>query len=302
MRARLHSIRVLAAAIGVVLVVAIVIISVQQEPQASSQASPPAPASAQQPAATSALPATLQTPAAAPVRPMHSAPAHVGGVAHATQLSTAWGVDVSWPQCDAPWAGVGKPTLQPGFAVLGVNGGKPFTDNPCLAAETNYAQSRSGVSAYLNIDAPRVGDFASYGRKVALDGLARITRAHLAVPVVWLDVEIMNHWSTSAAGNVAVIAAAVRTIQSRGLIAGIYSSQPMWDQITGGATLSVPVWLATAVSDYHQLPAFCTSGLGGRAADMTQYIAWDGARLVDVDVLCPKAIPAVVGEFAPGTR
>ena len=82
--------------------------------------------------------------------------------------------------------------------------------------------------------------------------------------------------------------------------AGIYSSGPMWQQITGGAQLGVPVWLATSVTDYRQLPQWCDSGLGGRPAEMTQYVAWDGHQLVDVDVLCQKAIPRVVGEFAAG--
>ena len=64
--------------------------------------------------------------------------------------------------------------------------------------------------------------------------------------------------------------------------------------------LDVPVWLATSVTDYRQLPSYCDSGLGGRAADMTQYVAYDGRQLVDVDVLCQQAIPAVVNEFAAG--
>jgi GH25 family lysozyme M1 (1,4-beta-N-acetylmuramidase) len=296
-RASLHRVRLLGIAIAAVVIVAIVVVTVE-EPRVSSQASPPAPANAVGPA----LPATVQTPTAAPARPIRTTPTATGGVPRATHLSTAWGIDVSWPQCDAPWAGVGQPTLQPGFVVVGVNDGKPFTDNPCLAAETNYARTRTGVAAYLNIDAPRSGSYASYGKEVALDGLARLQRAHLSVPVVWLDVEVMNHWSTSGAGNVAVIAAAVRAIQSRGLVAGIYSSGPMWQQITGGATLTVPVWLATNVTDYHQLPQWCLSGLGGQPADMTQYIAYDGQRLVDVDVLCPKKIPAVVGDFGPGAK
>jgi hypothetical protein len=34
---------------------------------------------------------------------------------------------------------------------------------------------------------------------------------------------------------------------------------------------------------------------------MTQYVAYDGRQLVDVDVLCQKAIPAVVSEFGAGS-
>jgi len=284
-------VRLLAAAIVIVIVVAIAVVVVQ-EPRTPSQAAPPPPA---QPA-TAALPATVQAPAATaapkPITPKHAA----SGVRTATRLSTSWGVDVSWPQCGP----LGMPVVQPGFVVVGVNGGKPFTDNACFTRELQWAQTRTGFAAYLNIDAPRSGDPVAYGKRVALDGLARVQRAHVAVPVLWLDVEILNHWTTSGATNVAVINAAIRTLQQHGVIAGVYSSAPMWQQITGGAQLGVPVWLATTVTDYRQLPQYCDSGLGGRAADMAQYVAWDGHQLVDVDVLCAHAIPAVVSEFAAG--
>jgi hypothetical protein len=295
MRGRL--VHVLGLTILAVLIVAVAVVAVQG-PGVSSSAAPPA-------SAAPALPATVATPAAvAPTAaaPVTRVPAHVGGVGRATHLSTAWGIDVSWPQCESPWAGVGASSLKPGFAIVGVNDGKPFTDNPCLAAEASYARTTTGVAAYLNIDAPRSGDATSYGKKVALDGLARLARVGLSTPVVWLDVEVMNHWSTSGAANVAVINGALQAIQSRGLTAGIYSSGPMWQQITGGARITVPVWLATSVTDYRQTPQWCASGLGGRPAEMAQYVAYDGQRLVDVDMLCPKAIPAVVGEFAPGVK
>jgi hypothetical protein len=281
----------MAPAIATVLIVAIAIVVVQ-EPRVPSSAAPPKPV----PSAAS-LPVAMQPPAAAPSAPAKK-PAAVApaGVTVADHLSAAWGVDVSWPQCGP----LGMPKVQPGFVVVGINGGRPFTDNVCLGREVAWARTRTGVSAYLNIDAPRIGDPAAYGRKVALDGLARVQRAHLSLPVLWLDVEVLNHWSTSAAANVAVINGALRALQERGVKAGIYSSGPMWQQITGGARLNVPVWLATAVTDYRQLPQFCDAGLGGRPADMAQYVAYDGQQLVDVNVLCQKAIPAVVGEFAVG--
>ena len=284
--------RLLAAAIATVLVVAIVTVIVQ-EPRVPSSASPPKPV----PSAGAALPVAMQPPTAVPSAPA-TKPAAVPhtGVQVADHLSAGWGVDVSWPQCGP----LGMPVVQPGFVVVGINGGRPFTDNTCLARELAWARTRTAVSAYLNIDAPRSGDPTSYGRKVALDGLARIQRAHLSLPVVWLDVEVLNHWSSSAAANVAVINGALRALQQQGVTPGIYSSGPMWQQITGGARLNVPVWLATSVTDYRQLPQWCGIGLGGHAADMTQYVAYDGHQLVDVDVLCQQAIPRVVGEFAAG--
>jgi hypothetical protein len=268
-----------------------VAIVVVQEPRVSSSAAPPSPTPA-----TNSLPVAMAPPTAQPSSAAKSPAATAGAVKSATHLSAGWGIDISWPQCGP----LGMPAVQPGFVIVGVNGGKPFTDNSCLAREVSYARTRTGVSAYLNIDAPRNGDAAAYGRQVALDGLARAQRAHLAVPVLWLDVEVLNHWSSSAAANVAVINGALRALQQRGVNAGIYSSVAMWQQITGGARLDVPVWLATSVTDYRQLPQWCDTGLGGRPADMTQYVAWDGHQLVDVNVLCQHAIPAVVGEFAAG--
>ena len=283
--------RLLAVSIVSVLVVAIVI-AVVQEPRVSSQAAPPTPAAGNGSLPGAMAPPTAQ-PSSAPKSPAGSA---VSAVKTATHLSAGWGVDISWPQCGP----LGMPAVQPGFVIVGINGGRPFTDNTCLSREVSYAKTRTGVAAYLNLDAPRSGDASAYGAKVALDGLARVQRAGLKLPVLWLDVEVLNHWSTSGAVNGAVINGALRALQQHGVTAGIYSSQDMWQQITGGARLNVPVWLATAVTDYRQLPAYCDSGLGGRAADMTQYVAYDGRQLVDVDVLCQQAIPAVVNEFAAG--
>lgn len=287
----MKTVRLLAAAILTVLLIAIATVLVQ-EPRVPSSAAPPKPTPA-----TNSLPVAMAPPTAARSSAPKSPAAPVNAVRTAEQLSAGWGIDVSWPQCGP----LGMPAVQPGFVVVGINGGKPFTDNACLAREVAYARTRTGVAAYLNIDAPRSGDPTAYGRKVALDGLARVQRSHLALPVLWLDVEVLNHWSSSAAANIAVINGALSTLAARGVKAGIYSSVDMWAQIAGGAKLNVPVWLATSVTDYRQLPQWCDTGLGGRAADMTQYVAWDGHQLVDVDVLCQHAIPAVVGEFAAGS-
>src|SRR5947209_3909116 len=200
-------VRLLAAAIVAVLVVAVVIVIVQ-EPRVSSSAEPPKPTPAGSSLPVAMAPPSPQPPSSAK-SPTSVTPAR--NVKLANHLSTSWGIDVSWPQCGP----LGMPAVQPGFVVVGINGGKPFTDNTCLAREVTYARTRTGVSAYLNIDAPRSGDAAAYGRKVALDGLARVQRAHLALPVLWLDVEILNHWSSSAAANVAVINGALRALQQR---------------------------------------------------------------------------------------
>src|SRR3954471_18346071 len=78
------------------------------------------------PGSQAALPTTAPTAAPQPVAPP-SAAARPGA---ATRLSTFWGVDVSWPQCE-----LDLPAIGAGFVTVGVNGGRPFTANPCLAQQ-----------------------------------------------------------------------------------------------------------------------------------------------------------------------
>jgi hypothetical protein len=54
------------------------------------------------------------------------------------------GADISWPQCDVPAA---KWPSDQAFAVVGVNGGKATTTNPCLTQQLVWAAgSRGGTS------------------------------------------------------------------------------------------------------------------------------------------------------------
>jgi len=213
----------------------------------------------------------------------------------AMRLSNSWGVDISWPQC-----GVAIPSLPAGFVTVGVNGGRPFSDNPCLAQQIAYAKQRSGYAAYLNLSAPRGVDPTTYGRQSAIDGLHRARAAGLHLRVLWLDVEVLNHWSADPAVNVAVINGAVSALHAHGVTAGVYSSTPMWQQITGGAAVNMPVWLATSVIDYRDVQPLCREGLGGHPAVMAQYVAAANGQLIDVDVLCNNALPDVVRMFRAG--
>ncbi|MBV9293276.1 MAG: hypothetical protein JO222_12560 [Frankiales bacterium] len=253
--------------------------------------------------ATGVAPGTLQSPPPATTAP--PAPAHgaAGSGGHqrrphftpAARLATFWGIDVSWPQCD-PGA---LPALTTGFVVVGVNDGRPFTDNPCARQQVTYATAHTGYAAYLNIDAPRFGDAASYGRKAALDGLARATADGIRAPTIWLDVETLNHWADPAT-NVAVINGALHALQQHGVTAGIYTAVPMWQQITGGASINVPVWLATTVTDYRDVDPLCAVGVGGHPAALAQYVATTGSQLIDVDVLCTATRSQSVPMFAAG--
>lgn len=215
---------------------------------------------------------------------------------NALQLSTFWGIDVSWPQCGAT-----MPQLPAAFVMVGVNGGRPFTDNPCAAQELAFAKRHSGYAAYVNLDAPHSGDPTSYGRRATTDALRRARAAQIDVEVLWLDIEVLNHWSRDLAVNVAVINGAITALRRHGIAAGLYSSGAMWQQITGGARVDMPVWLATAATDYRDARRECRVGLGAHPALMVQYVAGVSGWAIDVDVLCSAALGISDRMFHAGT-
>jgi hypothetical protein len=251
---------VLAAGVGIV------------QADATKPAPHPATATARTPAPVGPPTRTKTKTQAAPARPVVTFP---------TSLTAGWGIDVSWPQCGQP-----LPAVADGFAVVGINGGRPMTANPCLRDQLRALRGHLPVAFYLNLAAPTAGDPAAYGAKVVDDGLARIARTGARVPVVWLDVEVLNAWRDPAT-NLAVINAALRRLQAHRVTGGVYSSAPMWQQIAGDASVHVPVWLAITGSEVPSLRHACAVGLGGATATMVQYVAITPARrLVDADVLC----------------
>ena len=54
------------------------------------------------------------------------------------------GYDVSYPQC-------GGTAAAGSFGIVGVNGGRPFTNNSCLGAEYGAAPKSTAPSLYLNM-------------------------------------------------------------------------------------------------------------------------------------------------------
>jgi hypothetical protein len=141
----------------------------------------------------------------------------------AQTVSASTGYDISYPQC-------GKTITYPaGFGIVGVNNGHPYSANPCLASEINWARATvSGVpSFYMNTDNPGPADtsnwptsatspqacsgasstacsydygwgaakysFASALSAEVTDGSASPTTA-VTGAYWWLDVETGNHW------------------------------------------------------------------------------------------------------------
>ncbi len=147
--------------------------------------------------------------------------------AQSTPLSpTSTGYDISFPQC-----GYAYPST-PGFGVVGVNGGKPFTTNRCLASELTWAKGavNQQPAFYVNTanGGPNNGQWPSsqtapdacagansvpcsydYGWNAArysfaaaltaesADGATSPNQAAIASPW-WLDVETGNAWEVKS--------------------------------------------------------------------------------------------------------
>jgi hypothetical protein len=186
------------------------------------------------------------------------------------------GVDISYPQCGKP-----LPSGQ-AFAIVGVNGGRAETTNPCLAAQLAWgAESIGGtahddVQLYVNTGNPAGGDLwpqsgstpygecdgsssrpcaYQYGWDRARDDATIRGVSNPEEYMWWLDVELANTWDYTSGGgtrNAAVLEGMTdyfASIGSRGV--GVYSTRLMWGRIVGNGVDStsslngLPNWRPT---------------------------------------------------------
>jgi len=199
------------------------------------------------------------------------------------------GVDVSFPQCQ-----VELPSEGVGFAIVGLTGGRPAKDQPCLSEQWAWAQGLNAAAVYVNTEfiagTPDAGDPAALGRADAFDGLNRIAAAGMpeALPV-WLDVETENTWSGTQAQHVAYLNAMLMTFAEAGHPVGVYSTPTLWRRITGGVELDVPTWVAIGRNERSAAERTCSGrGLAGTAPHLVQWVEMlpDG-RLLGHDLICP---------------
>jgi hypothetical protein len=231
------------------------------------------------------------TALAAPDRGALAAPSgHGGGGGGGNGGHAPVGYDISYPQCGGAYP------VSPLFGIVGVNGGRVFSANPCLASEIAWAGDTAG-QLYANTGnpgpalskfwpsgqtAPRFCDPANvdtadcaydYGYNAAQDSYATASAAYAqlgltANPSVtrwWLDVETENSWRSDTGLNVAALQGAVAYLRDTAGVSriGFYSTQYQWNVITGGTTAfnANPSWVAGASSlkaarDRCALPAF----------------------------------------------
>ena len=185
----------------------------------------------------------------------------------AADAGPARAYDVSWPNC-----GQALPT-NGDLGIVGVNGGRPYENNPCLAAQFKWATSGPRRPAfYMNTSNPGTASRAvnwyaqrspsaacsaadegacafNYGYNAAKHAFARAQAQTGAASrhTWWLDVETGNSWSTNRALNSDSIAGSITYLRTQGVPVGVYSTRYQWGQITGGVVIpDVPVWLAGA--------------------------------------------------------
>lgn len=206
----------------------------------------------------------------------------------------AVGYDVSYPNC----ATSDRP--RQGFAIIGLNHGRPFTANPCFASQ--WAAARQPASVYVNTAYSSslfdriTPDCAAAGRTQqrlpsaaqrayalgcaeAADALRLLGRT--APLAIWLDIEPDNSWSPRPQLNAATITGILdhfRDAPSHPPV-GIYSNASFWRQIVGGwSSPDLPEWVATGAPDPPGCPAAFAAG--------PVWLAQSHGRELDLDTAC----------------
>ena len=227
------------------------------------------------------------------------------------------GYDVSWPQC-----GGGPLPTDGDVGIVGVNGGKPYEYNPCLAEQFRWAASSPRRPAfYINTANPGTASRAvnwygqrspspscspadegacafNYGYNGAKHAFAYAQAQTGAAGrhTWWLDVETGNSWSPNVALNNASILGAIAFLRSQGVPVGAYSTRYQWGRITGGARLpELPSWVAGA-RNRDEAARFCSpdrSFTGGPVV-MVQWVEHN----LDHDLLCVP-LPAPTAPVPP---
>jgi len=217
------------------------------------------------------------------------------------------GYDVSYPQCSS--------TLpkSPTFGIVGVNGGRAYATNACLASEYAWATT-STSTAY-----PKVGFYANtgnpgpvlsthwptgqttpavcdgtwsegcsydYGWNAAADSFAKAVgvagTASARAAYWWLDVETGNSWAAAsdspswAALNTNDLQGAAAYLGSQGVAqVGFYSTGYQWGQITGLNASTSPAYFPASYVNW--VPG-ATSYTSAQARCSSAY-SFTGARV-----------------------
>ncbi len=216
------------------------------------------------------------------------------------RLDRQFGWDISYPQCDGPY-----PSAPSAYAIIGVNGGRAFRHNRCLADQWRWARQRGAAGIYLNVNFPRSEDELArgatsdrqpacgpdalgcvaynFGLNGVRDSLDYARSQGVEAPFAWLDVEHLNYWTRNQPLNAIVLRGAIDAVREAGLEPGIYSTPFQFQKLMGDEQPGLPVWTAGA----NGLPAvaeYCvTRGFGGGPVALVQLLPGQ----YDPNIACP---------------
>ena len=203
------------------------------------------------------------------------------------------GYDISWPQCGTPY-----PPQPFQIAIVGVNDGSAFTDNPCFASEAKDWAVPGALDVYLNVNSPTSGFTGGctptdvrcvayrYGVQAAQYSINKVKGAALQPRVWWLDVEVVSragYWSGDTSLNALTIQGNVDALRGAGLLAGIYATKYQWGVLTDGYTTNpaLPLW-APGSSAYER----CNEPFGGGFVWLSQVLGAYSPNGFDLDYAC----------------
>ena len=227
----------------------------------------------------------------------------------------AVGIDASWPQCNDELPD------SFGFAIVGVNHGRTYSENDCLAGQLEWAGEDADL--YLNtgnpgpdhsrfwpagqsdpVDCERDDDDTHecsyvYGWNAAADGYARVLAAHVSLgwadadddrvagdATWWLDVETANSWRNDRSLNVAALHGAVDFLESMDVgEVGFYSTPLLWWRVTFAPDdfADYPAWHAGGLTRAGAEARCDGEGFTGGELRMVQWVE-DG---LDRNIRCP---------------
>jgi hypothetical protein len=188
-----------------------------------------------------------------------------------------------------------------------VGDGRAYGDNPCLASQYGWARTaRRTPGFYMNTGNPgaastRVDWYGQsgpqpcspdneagcaydygYGAAQRAFNYAQATTGAAAGADWWLDVETSNSWSSDTSLNLAAIQGSIDVLSGAGATTvGVYSSGYQWGQITGGAALAMPSWVAGA-QNAHTASTLCGASF---TAGSVRYVQYSSGGL-DADYAC----------------
>ena len=219
-------------------------------------------------------------------------------------LDGKFGWDISYPQCGGP-----KPGGEFEYAIIGVNGGRAFKYNKCLAEQWQWARGNGAAGIYVNVHFPRSAEELAkgatsdrqpncapgalscvaynFGLNGLRDSLRYATSQGVDAPFVWLDVEQLNYWYPQPEFNAVVLRGAVDAANEAGIGVGVYSTPYQYKKISGDEQLGIPVWSAGA-DGLGNVAKYCAErGFGGHQPTIIQLLPGQ----YDPNVACPGAGP-----------